>query len=140
MLAALRTDRDRGMVTLMLFGGLRRCEVLGLAAPDVHAGGRRVFVSSGKGGHQRIVPVAATFFEHLGRYFDLERPDHSSTDQVFVVLKGPNRGKPLSAAGLDEILSGARKRAVGGDPGPSRSRVDRIDQDLFALGQRLAGR
>ncbi len=111
LLAALRTDRDRAMVTLMLFGGLRRCEVLGLVAADIHPGERRVFVSSGKGGHQRIVPVAATFFEHLGGYFALERPHDSCTDQVFVVLKGPNRGKGLSAAGLDEILSGARNRA-----------------------------
>ena len=28
-----------------------------------------------------------------------------------VVLKGPRRGLPLSAEGLDEILSGARRRA-----------------------------
>jgi integrase len=30
---------------------------------------------------------------------------------VFVVLKGPRRGLPLSADGLDEILDGARGRA-----------------------------
>jgi integrase len=30
---------------------------------------------------------------------------------VFVVLKGPRRGMPLSAEGLDEILDGARRRA-----------------------------
>jgi len=30
---------------------------------------------------------------------------------VFVVLKGPRRGLPLSAEGLDEILGGARRRA-----------------------------
>jgi integrase/recombinase XerD len=30
---------------------------------------------------------------------------------VFVVLKGARRGEPLSAAGLDEILGGARSRA-----------------------------
>jgi integrase/recombinase XerD len=30
---------------------------------------------------------------------------------VFVVLKGPNRGRPLSAAGVDEVLAGARRRA-----------------------------
>jgi len=33
------------------------------------------------------------------------------TRQLFVVLKGARRGKPLSAAGLDEILDGARARA-----------------------------
>jgi len=30
---------------------------------------------------------------------------------VFVVLKGPRRGQPLSAAGLDEIVAGAQQRA-----------------------------
>jgi integrase/recombinase XerD len=30
---------------------------------------------------------------------------------VFVVLKGPNRGKPSSAKGLDEVLTGSRRRA-----------------------------
>jgi site-specific recombinase XerD len=30
---------------------------------------------------------------------------------VFVVLKGPNRGQPLSADGLDEIIAAARARA-----------------------------
>src|SRR6185312_8880553 len=71
--AALRTHRDRAMVEAMLLGGLRRCEVLGLRLGDVNTGERRVFVSEGKGGRQRIVP--------------------------------------LSAAGLDEILDGARGRA-----------------------------
>lgn len=33
------------------------------------------------------------------------------TDRVFVVLKGPNRGNPLSARGIDEVLAGARRRA-----------------------------
>ena len=35
----------------------------------------------------------------------------ADTDRVFVVLKGPRRGQPLSAAGLDEIVAGARRRA-----------------------------
>jgi integrase/recombinase XerD len=108
--AALRTHRDRAMVEAMLLGGLRRCEVLGLRLDDVNAGERRVFVAEGKGGRQRIVPVSARFFASLGDYLDQERP-LASTDRVFVVLKGPRRGEPLSAAGLDEILDGARGRA-----------------------------
>ena len=35
----------------------------------------------------------------------------AATDRVFVVLKGPRRGEPLSADGLDEIITGARARA-----------------------------
>ncbi|WP_435870366.1 tyrosine-type recombinase/integrase, partial [Mycobacterium heckeshornense] len=108
--AALRTHRDRAMVEAMLLGGLRRCEVLGLRLDDVNAGERRVFVAEGKGGRQRMVPVSARFFASLGDYLDQERP-RTSTDRVFVVLKGPRRGEPLSAAGLDEILDGARARA-----------------------------
>jgi len=109
--AALRTHRDRAMVQAMLLGGLRRCEVLGLRLPDLHPGERRVFVAEGKGGRQRVVPVSARFFATVAAYYDTERPRTSTTDKVFVVLKGPRRGQPLSAAGLDQIVDGARKRA-----------------------------
>jgi integrase/recombinase XerD len=108
---ALRTDRDRAMVALMVHGGLRRCEVLGLRLRDVHVGDRRVFIAEGKGGHQRLVPVADVFFTTLAAYLARGRPKESTSDHVFLVLKGPGRGRPLSAAGLDEILVGARRRA-----------------------------
>ena len=51
LLAALRTHRDRAMVQVMLLGGLRRCEVLGLRLPDVQPGEKRLFIADGKGGH-----------------------------------------------------------------------------------------
>src|SRR6476660_7676336 len=111
LLAALRTYRDRAMVAAMLFGGLRRCEVLGLRFADIQVADRRVFIVEGKGGHHRVVPVANCFFDALGDYLRQERPVAASTDRVFVVLKGPRRGEPLSSEGLDEILDGARRRA-----------------------------
>ncbi len=110
LFAALRTHRDRAMVAAMVFGGLRRCEVLGLRLGDIWVGERRVFVADGKGGHQRVVPMANRFFAAVGDYLHDERP-RSGTDYVFVVLKGPGRGRPLSAEGVDEVLSGARRRA-----------------------------
>lgn len=110
-IAALRTRRDRAMVEAMLLGGLRRCEVLGLSLEDVRPGEHRLFIADGKGGHQRIIPVSKRFFITLADYLEVERPPTSSTSRVFVVLKGPRRGQPLSAAGLDEIISGARQRA-----------------------------
>jgi site-specific recombinase XerD len=72
---------------------------------------RSLFVAEGKGGHQRVVPVANPFFVALGDYLHHERPPDAPTDQVFVALKRPRRGRPLSAEGVDEILSGARWRA-----------------------------
>jgi integrase/recombinase XerD len=109
--AALRTHRDRAMVDAMVLGGLRRCEVLGLRLEDLSAGERRLFVAEGKGGRQQVVPVSARFFAAVGAYLESERPAAAATRQVFVVLKGARRGEPLSAAGLDEILDGARDRA-----------------------------
>jgi site-specific recombinase XerD len=110
LIEALRTHRDRGMVEGMLLGGLRRCEVLGLRLRDLHVADRRVFVAEGKGGHQRVVPMAQRFFVTIGEYLERERPS-TATDRLFVVMKGPRRGEPLSAEGLDEILAGARRRA-----------------------------
>jgi site-specific recombinase XerD len=109
--AALLTHRDRAMVAAMVLGGLRRCEVLGLRLGDLRFGERRVFIAEGKGGHQRLIPVSARFFAEVSTYLEAERPAGSGTDKVFVVLKGPRRGMPLSADGLDEILDGARGRA-----------------------------
>ena len=110
LVAALRTHRDRAMVLAMLLAGLRRCEVLGLRFADVQVADRRLVIVEGRGGHHRVVPAANRFFGALGEYLHDERPA-TPTDRVFVVLKGPRRGLPLSAEGLDEILSGARRRA-----------------------------
>ena len=62
------------MVLAMLLAGLRRCEVLGLRMADVRVGDRRLFVVEGKGGHQRVVPVAGRFLDALGDYLHDERP------------------------------------------------------------------
>ena len=111
LVAALRTQRDRAMVAAMLLAGLRRCEVLGLRLVDVQVADHRLVITEGKGGHHRVVPVANRFFDALGAYLHDERPANARTDRVFVVLKGPRRGLPLSAEGVDEILDGARRRA-----------------------------
>ena len=111
LVGALRSRRDRAMVEAMLLGGLRRCEVLGLRLGDLRLGEWRVLVTEGKGGHQRLIPVSLTFFATVASYLNDERPPDAATDRVFVVLKGPRRGQPLSAEGLDEILTGARRRA-----------------------------
>jgi len=109
--AALRTRRDQAMVAAMVLGGLRRCEVLGLRLEDLRVAEQRVFIAEGKGGRQRLVPVSGRFFAAVAAYLDAERPAGTGTDRVFVVLKGPRRGQPLSARGMDEILSAARRRA-----------------------------
>ena len=90
LLAALRTHRDRAMVQAMLLGGLRRCEVLGLRLGDVRPGEGR---TEGRAGQR----IGGPGFSRR-RYLELERPRTSSTDRVFVVLKGRHADE-LSAAG-----------------------------------------
>jgi integrase/recombinase XerD len=57
------------------------------------------------------VPLATRFFVTVAAYLETERPRPSSTDRVFVVLKGPRRGQAPTAAGAGEIVTGARRRA-----------------------------
>lgn len=111
LMGSLRTTRDRAMVQAMVLGGLRRCEVLGLRLEDLRLGEWRVFIADGKGGHQRLVPVSQSFFATVADYLNTERPADAATDRVFVALKGPRRGQPLSVDGLDTVLSAARRRA-----------------------------
>jgi len=110
LVLSLRTHRDRAMVFAMLLGGLRRCEVLGLRLSDVQVAERSLFVADGKGGRQRVVPVSNPFFVEVGHYLRAERPK-TETDRVFVTLKGPTRGQPLSTDGIDIVLRSARTRA-----------------------------
>lgn len=111
LFGALRRWRDRAMVEAMVLGGLRRCEVLGLRFEDLRPGEGRVFIAEGKGGHQRLIPMAPRFFRSLSRYLENERPPEAETERLFVVLKGPRRGLALSEDGLDEVVRGARRRA-----------------------------
>jgi site-specific recombinase XerD len=70
-----------------------------------------VFIAEGKAGRQRLIPVSGRFFAAAAAYLDTERPPDTRSDRVFLVLKGPRRGQPLSARGMDEVLSAARRRA-----------------------------
>ena len=118
LISALRRWRDRAMVEAMVLGGLRRCEVLGLRLADLRIGDRQVFIVEGKGGHQRLIPMSAQFFMTVARYLDRERPVEATTDRVFVVLKGPRRGLPLTAAGGGRSAGRRPPSAKVTTPGP----------------------
>lgn len=113
-LSSLRTKRDKAMVLLMLFGGLRKSEVLGLTLKDVDFGQRTVLITDGKGGHQRIAAVSESVLKALLQYMNEERPA-SSSPKLFLVLKGPHKGEPLSVRGLDMVIEYHREQA--GTPG-----------------------
>ena len=109
-LGSLRTQRDKAMVLLMLFGGLRKSEVLGLTLKDVDFGQRTVLITDGKGGHQRVAAVSEAVLKALLQYLNEERLP-SSSPRLFLVLKGRRKGQPLSTAALDTIIEYHREKA-----------------------------
>jgi site-specific recombinase XerD len=111
LLGAVRRWRDRAMLEAMVLGGLRCCEVIGLRLEDLQPTNRRVFIADGKGGHQRLIPMSAQFFQSLSNYLSMERPPTTTSDAVFVALKGSRRGEPLSIDGLEQIVRAAKLRA-----------------------------
>ena len=109
LLASFRSDRDRAIAGLMLFSGLRSAEVLGLEVRDVDIGGRWARVV-GKGDKERRVPLDAQVAGLLQTYLLVERPETTAT-ALFVVAKGPHRGRPLTPAGLRTIFRYHRVKA-----------------------------
>ena len=111
LLGAVRRWRDRAMLEAMVLGGLRCCEVIGLRVEDLQPSNRRVFIADGKGGHQRLIPMSAQFFQSVSNYLSGERPSDICDDRLFVSLKGARRGEPLSIDGLEQIVRAAKVRA-----------------------------
>jgi site-specific recombinase XerD len=52
-----KVQRDRLLLALLAYGGLRRSELLGLDIDDVDLDRRLIRVRKAKGGHQRVVPI-----------------------------------------------------------------------------------
>jgi site-specific recombinase XerD len=102
LLASFRTWRDRAIAGLMLYCGLRSAEVLGLDVADADIGGRWLKVT-GKGSRERRVPLDADVASVIQVYLLAERPE-SGSSRLFLVAKGPSRGRPLTAAGLRTIF------------------------------------
>jgi len=109
LLGSFRTIRDRAIAGLMLLSGLRSAEVLGLGVRDVDIARGWVQVV-GKGDKERRVPVDAEVAGLIQAYLLAERPETAST-ALFVVAKGPTRGRPLTPAGLRTVFRYHRQRA-----------------------------
>ena len=102
LLGSFRTWRDRAIAGLMLLSGLRSAEVLALRVTDVDIP-RRWLRVVGKGDKERSVPIDADVAGAVQTYLLAERPD-TTVAELFVVAKGPNRGQPLTAAGLRTVF------------------------------------
>src|SRR5437879_6081835 len=100
--SSFRTSRDLAIVGLMLLQGLRSAEVLALNRDDLLLSEAQLRVR-GKGTKLRFLPLAPEAMQLLDHYLRLERPQ-TSTDALFVSLKGPARGARMTPAGLRSLF------------------------------------
>lgn len=105
---ATRRYRDLAIVYLMLLCGLRSREVLLLQLEDVFFDELRLRVR-GKGGQERMLPLPESLRRILTRYLELERPEETPSQTVFIVLKGRQRGEPMTSAGLRSLFRHRRR-------------------------------
>jgi integrase/recombinase XerD len=108
LFASFRASRDLSIAALMLFCGLRSREVLSLRLKEVNLLQEEIRVS-GKGQRDRVLPLASYVRRALSSYLELERP-FTRHDLLFVTLKGPHRGCPMTPLGLRELFRYHRKR------------------------------
>jgi integrase/recombinase XerC len=114
------TTRDMAIVALMVLGGLRSREVLGLTLEDLHFSEAEARVL-GKGHKVRCLPLAPETIRLLQCYLKNERP-LTNESKVFVCLKGRTRGKAMTPAGLRSLFRHHRKEADVKKANPHRFR------------------
>jgi site-specific recombinase XerD len=121
LVAAARSLRDRALLLLMLEGGLRPGEVLGLRLDDIAYGRRRVTIrhradhpagARAKSRTERVVDLhEGAALAAVSAYVMSERPADIGTVWVFVIRSGPRRGLALSYDGLVRMFTRCAQRA-----------------------------
>lgn len=113
--------RDLAIVGLMLFCGLRSCEVRNLEIEKINFAERKMTVM-GKGGRERMVPLVDQVTRLMRSYLAIERPRDAPTMKLFTVLKGKTRGQALTEAGLRSLFRYKRKISGVAEANPHRFR------------------
>jgi site-specific recombinase XerD len=112
--------RDLALVGLMLLVGLRSAEVLALQLDDFDPAHAQIRVT-GKGNKQRLLPLLPDLLDALDTYLRLERPPTPSSS-LFVCLKGPHRGQPMTLPGLRALFRHHRATSLVSSANPHRLR------------------
>jgi site-specific recombinase XerD len=125
--------RDRAILSLLLFHGLRRAELAGLAIEDLQErSGVKHLRVHGKGGKIRFVPVHPHSLERLDAYLS-ELPDRADRKApIFTQLRRSKSLRHLSAEAVYRIVKHHAK-VVGVDPTACRPHAMRATMATNAL-------
>jgi len=97
--------RDRAVLSVLVYTGIRRGELLALRLEDVDMEQRLLAVHMGKGKKERVIPIVEPLAEALGDYLEL-RPNVSH-DSLFTTRDK----RPLGRTGLTALFRKALQRS-----------------------------
>jgi integrase/recombinase XerD len=120
-LRSLRRYRDLAIVHLMLLCGMRSAEVLQLQMGDVLVADSQLRIR-GKGERDRVLPLPDVITRSVADYVRWERPADGTTRTLFVILQGPQRGSPMTLAGLRSLFRQRRRDHAIARANPHRFR------------------
>lgn len=104
LLAVAMSERDRAIISLMLFAGLRIAETTALTLDDIDLNRNRVHIQHGKGDKERHAIYEPEVSEWIRAWLAVRK---SATPFVFV----DRWGKHLTISGVYKIVKRAAKRA-----------------------------
>ena len=117
LLAGIRLRRYRIPLKLIYCAGLRLSECLGLTVHDIKGDEGKLWVRGGKGGKDRLIPLAKTMVEDLRRYWAFHRNPlwifphagrgDNDREQVAARMRAATRPMPVSS--LQRLVVEARQ-------------------------------
>ncbi|HEX7144229.1 MAG TPA: tyrosine-type recombinase/integrase [Gaiellaceae bacterium] len=93
-----KPERDRLLLALMAYAGLRRSELLGLEWDDVDLSRRLLRVRKAKGGRERTIPIHSALAPLFAEYYATRVP--LTAQAVFLGVQG----KPLNYTQLGQVF------------------------------------
>jgi site-specific recombinase XerD len=93
-----KPERDRLLLALLAYAGLRRSELLGLDWDDVDLSRRLLRVRKAKGGRQRTMPIHPALVPLIVDYYEVRQP--LAEQALFVGVQG----KRLNDTQLDQLF------------------------------------
>lgn len=109
--------RDRAIMILMYDSAARLGEILSLNLPDVVTGGANPYIRiNGKGGKERIVPIALRTAAHLTQYISVYHSGNRLETNLLFYTVIKNTSSPMSEGNVERFLSKYARQARSGCP------------------------
>ena len=109
--------RDRAIMILMYDSAARLGEILSLNLSDVVTAGANPYIRiNGKGGKERIVPIALRTAAHLSQYISVFHSGNRADTNLLFYTVVKNTPSPMSEGNVERFLSKYAREARSGCP------------------------